>query len=302
MLTDRLGERDVREDLGGQARARPAHHGVGGRDDERLEPWLGLFERPQHGLGAVATVDITPQVPLAEHGVVVERAERGIVLRVHHVGEAQRRDAQQRIPAHQLDGHLLFEVLHERIGALGPGRVLLVDGNIGRVDVEWQTEGRLARSIDDRLDSGPAGGLKNVVGREHVVVERGHIGQKARGRDGPEVHDGVESVCAVVDAEHHVDDLAIVGQVDRGESRTARSRAVEVGDEVALVRQARDNAAPKLATTTGNGDSHEHSLTGRAISFASGCCRGRITPRVARARWSCAGRTRPGRARRHRFL
>lgn len=41
------------------------------------------------------------------------------------------RDAQFRIPTRQLDGHLLLEVLNQRVGAFRSSRVLLIYGNVG---------------------------------------------------------------------------------------------------------------------------------------------------------------------------
>jgi hypothetical protein len=65
--------------------------------------------------------------PLRLAGVALEVGEPGVVVGGHHVREAQRRDREVGIPAHDLAGEFLFEVLGEGVDALGEGVALLVD-------------------------------------------------------------------------------------------------------------------------------------------------------------------------------
>ena len=73
---------------------------------KRSKPEVQL-EGLEYGLRAVAAIDVTPEVPLAQGRVRVEVGKRCIAFLVHHVGETQRNDLQRRIPAHQLDGQQL---------------------------------------------------------------------------------------------------------------------------------------------------------------------------------------------------
>ena len=66
VLAQLLDHLDVGEHLGGQAGAGAAHHGVLVGDDERLEPGLAVLQGAGHGLGAVAAVDVAPEVPFAQ--------------------------------------------------------------------------------------------------------------------------------------------------------------------------------------------------------------------------------------------
>src|ERR1035437_9435660 len=68
-LTDLFDECDAGEDLRGELGTGSAHHRVRSRDDERLKTRLSVFQRPQNGLGPIAAVNVTPQVPLAQRGV-----------------------------------------------------------------------------------------------------------------------------------------------------------------------------------------------------------------------------------------
>ena len=57
--------------------ARRAHHRVGGRDDEPVEPGRRVLERLEHGLRAVAGVDVAPRVPAAQRDVILKFFESG---------------------------------------------------------------------------------------------------------------------------------------------------------------------------------------------------------------------------------
>src|ERR1035437_6393916 len=97
-LAELLHDFDAGEDLRRKLGTGSAHHRVPSRDDERLKTRLSVFQRPQNGLRPIAAVDVTPQVPLAQRGALVEGGKGGIVFRIHHVGEAQSGDAELRVP------------------------------------------------------------------------------------------------------------------------------------------------------------------------------------------------------------
>jgi hypothetical protein len=59
---------------------------------------------------------------------------------------------------------LLVHVLAQRVGRIRPGRVLLVDRQVGRGLVEGQPEHRLARRPHHVANPGQAGGREHVVG------------------------------------------------------------------------------------------------------------------------------------------
>ena len=67
VLAELLADLDAGEDLGDQVGAGPAHHGVGVGDDEHLDARARSRSSAEpHRLGAVARVDVAPQVPLAQ--------------------------------------------------------------------------------------------------------------------------------------------------------------------------------------------------------------------------------------------
>src|SRR3712207_7933288 len=59
--------------------------------------------------------------------------------------EAEADDLQLGIPADELLDHGLLEVLHQRVCAVRLGRVLLVDGDVGRRHVEGQADRKSTR-------------------------------------------------------------------------------------------------------------------------------------------------------------
>ena len=72
---DRAAQRDGREDLGHQVRARAEHTRVGGRDDRDLRAVDGRLEAEPDRLRDVARVDVAPQVPAPDLRVVLPRGE-----------------------------------------------------------------------------------------------------------------------------------------------------------------------------------------------------------------------------------
>ena len=247
MLAEVALQRDAGEHLRDELGVGAAHDAVAGRDDEAVETGRLPVERPLDGLSAVPCVDVAPEIPLALLRVVVEAGEGVVVGRLHDVREAQRHDLERGIPAHELDRHLLLEVLDQGVGRLGSGGVVLVHGDVRRRHVERQPEHGLARRVDDVPDAGPPRGLEDVVGRADVVVEGRDIAEDAGRRDGREVHDRVEPVVLVVDAEDRVERLAVVGQIDPHEPGAALPRRVEVDDVVAARPQLADDGASELA-------------------------------------------------------
>ena len=86
---------------------------------------------------------------------------------------------------------------------------LIADRDVRRVDVERQSEHRLAGGVHHVLYAGPAGRLEHVVGGEHVVLKRGGIRDEARCRDGAQVHDGVETAVPVIQPQKDIQDLSV---------------------------------------------------------------------------------------------
>ncbi len=136
------------------------------------------------------------------------------------------------MPPHELDRELLLEVLDERVGRLGTCRVLLVDRDVGRRDVEGKAQHRLAGRVDDATDAEPDGRPEHVERGQHVVAEGRDVAPDAGGRDRRQVHDGVEPAGLAVHSLESVDDLAVVGEVDLQESGAAGADDVEPDDVV----------------------------------------------------------------------
>ena len=66
------------------------------------------------------------------------------------------------IPAHELNGHPFFEVLHERVDASRASDVLLVDRHKQRRNVERQPENLLTGRVDDVPDARPSSCLEHM--------------------------------------------------------------------------------------------------------------------------------------------
>jgi hypothetical protein len=255
VLAELAAHLDLGEDLGHQLGARAAHHRVGVRDDEDVGPGGVVLEAQPHGLRPVAGVDVSPEVPPAQVRVAVEVREPMVVLRVHDVGEPQPDHLEPRVPAAELARHLLLERLAQRVGRLRARVVLLVDRHVRRRGVERQAEHRLAAGPDDVADAGRPARREDVVGRGHVVGERGRVGHQARGPDRGKVHDRVHGAVLVDATGQRGKDLAVVGEVDGQElSLALRVAAVDGQDVPAGLTQVAHDGTAELACCSGDGD------------------------------------------------
>ena len=132
-------------------------------------PRGGRSRASRAALRHVAGVDIPPQVPPAQTGVLPVRGERGVVLRLHDIGEAQADEGDCR-PAAVLAGHFLGEDLGERVARFGKQRVLLVDGRVGRLfPLEGEAERGFTGGPDDPLQPEGGGRGKHVEGVSTLV-------------------------------------------------------------------------------------------------------------------------------------
>ena len=187
---DLAGQRDVGEDLGHQVRAGAGHHGVVGGDDADLGSGHVRGQPEPAGLGDVPAVDVAPQVPLAQRGVVPERGEPGVVVGLHDVRDPQGHDRDPGSPV-ELGRERLAGELREGVARLRSRLDGLVDRRELRRRVEREAEHGLARRPDDALEPVGLGRGEHVVRRQDVVAERVGRRADARGGDRGEVDDGV---------------------------------------------------------------------------------------------------------------
>ena len=142
----------------------------------------------------------------------------------------------------------------------GRGRILLVDGDVRRRNVERQAENGLARRVDDVLDARTLRRVEDVVGDADVVVERRDVAQDARSRDRRQVDDRVEPVVLVLHPHDRVDRVAEVGEIDPDETGTTLPRRVQIDDLVPRFREFAHDRAPELSRSSSDSDSHPSSL------------------------------------------
>ena len=213
-------------------------------------------------------VDVAPQVPLPGVRVEIVGGELLVVLRLHHVGEAQPDHLQLRIPPAQLHRHPLLERLYQRVRGVRPRRVLLVHRDVGRRHIEREPQHRLAGRPDDVADARPAGPADDIPGRRHVVDERLVVRHPARGRDGGQVHHRVNGVVMLLHPEHGVQHLPVVGEINReiGDSVGGgrRRRSVEHRHVPAVLDELPDARPAELA-----GSSCHHDLCHCATSASA---------------------------------
>jgi hypothetical protein len=260
-----VAHRHAREHLGHQLPARAAHDRVARRDDERLRGDVGLQPEPT-ALRDVRLVDVAPQVPLAEMGIVPVAGEQVVVGALHDVREAQA-DDRDAAPAVELARHLLAEHLRQRVARLRPQGMLLVDRRVlGRL-VERKPERRLARCPDDPLEPEARRRGEDRVRARDVRAEHDVRRRLVRRRDRRQVDDRLDAG-EHLRAAQRLERLAEVGEVGGEEQghRIRRRDEVDVEHLVAVLEQVAHDRAPGLAAASGDDDLHAGSVLGPACA------------------------------------
>lgn len=146
--------------------------------------------------------------------VRLPRAKLEVVVRVHDVGEPQADDLGLRVPAGELIGHLFTHQLGERVGRLGSLDVFGERQLFWVVRPHREAQDGLGRGPNDVPDPQLATGLKDAVDLTDVLSEGRRVGLETSGRNGSQVHDGIDATITVIRLNQRLQDLTRIIQVD----------------------------------------------------------------------------------------
>ncbi|BDZ54509.1 hypothetical protein GCM10025870_15820 [Agromyces marinus] len=107
--------------------------------------------------------------------------------------------------------------------------------------------------------------MDHIEARRDVRGEGRGIRNQAVDRDCGQVHDGVEPRVTGSHAQQAVERLAVVVQVDAGESGAGGSVQVEAGDLVPVVDEPGDGGPAELARASSDSDAHGGGSLRRAV-------------------------------------
>ncbi|KAI3478206.1 hypothetical protein L1887_59879 [Cichorium endivia] len=195
----------------------------------------GFVERA-NCLCAVASIDVAPAVPVALLGVILPVGKGSVLFLEHDVAEAHTDDlgggarVAMRLsrPANVLLCQRLAYELRERVGALGEQGALLGDGQLGRSDIEWDADERLAAGHDNVADTQLAASFEHIVGRGNIGVEL--LARRAltgRGHGG-EMNHRLHALVGHVDLAKRLENLTHVRQVNLDEAIRSSKTALAV--------------------------------------------------------------------------
>jgi hypothetical protein len=158
--------------------------------------------------------------------------------------------------------------------------MFLRDGSKGRAGAaEGQAQNCLAGCPNDARKAEQRRRAEDIIGREHVRLERHLFRREIGGTDGREMHDGIgflelpERVIANTrGSAQHIDSLPELGQINLQirADRIRRGGDIGVENAISMIHKLLDNSAASFAAAARNDDIlHDTSCSCRVIGKAT---------------------------------
>jgi hypothetical protein len=208
------------------------------------------LQRLRNALPTVASINISPAIPVPRHGILLPTLEIRVLGGQHDITEAQRDDFRLRVPAAELVRQSFADEFGEGVSALGAAFVFLSNRQGSRrVRVERNANKSLRRSENNIRNPQLPASFQHVISAHRVRPELPAAVRLARRRDRRQVDDGVDAAVRHVDRHEGLEDGAHVFEVDFDESvgaaeaglavfaRGGRAASVDRDDLPAFVRE-----------------------------------------------------------------